>query len=103
VLRPGPPDGPKPGDIVNLDSVQINLADGHYLRLGLALQLTTAVKEIDGARALDAAITEFSGRDMASLSQPARRAELKTELAQTLDTRYEGKVMDVYFTEFVTQ
>src|SRR4051812_30782012 len=54
VLRPGTPSEPKPGAIVNLDSVQINLAEGHYLRLGMALQLTTSVKEIDGARALDA-------------------------------------------------
>src|SRR5437764_292294 len=29
---------PKPGVVVTLDSVNINLADGHYLKLKLALQ-----------------------------------------------------------------
>ena len=42
--------------------IQINLAGGHYLRIGLALQLTdSASKEIDGSKALDATIDLFSG------------------------------------------
>jgi flagellar protein FliL len=103
VLRPGPPQEPKPGAIAPLESIQINLADSHYLRLGLGLQLTTEVTEIDGSRALDAAIALYSGRKMEWLAQPAHREELRKQLAVTLDERYEGEVMGVYYTEFVTQ
>jgi flagellar FliL protein len=103
VLRPKPEKAPEPGEIVTLDSTQINLTGGHYLRLGLALQLTTAAHEIDGSKALDAAINLFSGRTVASISQPVRRDELKAKLVHQLDESYHGEVMDVYFTEFVTQ
>ena len=40
---------------------------------------------------------------MASISQPVRRDELKAKLVHKLDESYHGEVMDVYFTEFVTQ
>jgi len=103
VLRPKPEKAPEPGEILTLDSTQINLTGGHYLRLGLALQLTTEAHEVDGSKALDAAINLFSGRTTASLSQPDRRDELKKKLAHELDESYHGEVMDVYFTEFVTQ
>ncbi|WP_028643272.1 flagellar basal body-associated FliL family protein [Nocardioides sp. URHA0020] len=105
VLKPSPPKKIEPGEIVTLDSTQVNLAGGHYLRLGLALQLTTdaVADDVDGSKALDAAIDMFSGRKMANLSQPARRDELKEKLADKLKESYEGEVMDVYFTEFVTQ
>ncbi|GAA4738693.1 hypothetical protein GCM10023350_23800 [Nocardioides endophyticus] len=103
VLRPKPEKAPEPGEIVTLDSTQINLTGGHYLRLGLALQLTTDAHEVDGSKALDAAIDLFSGRTMASISQPVRRDELKAKLVHQLDESYHGEVMDVYFTEFVTQ
>ena len=29
------------GEVLDVDAVSVNLADGHYLRLGLALQLST--------------------------------------------------------------
>lgn len=103
VLRPSDPTAPpEPGEIVNLDATQINLADGHYLRLGLALQLTTTAKEANGSKALDAAIQLFSGKRLEQL-EGGRRDVLKQRLATELEHLYEGDVMDVYFTEFVTQ
>jgi flagellar FliL protein len=103
VLKPKPTGPPKPGDVVKLDPIQINLAGTHYLRVGIALQLVAGAKESDGSKALDAAIDEFSGKDMASVNDPAQRATLKEELVKTLHDRYEGRVLGVYFTEFVTQ
>ena len=104
VLRPKPAAAaPKPGDVVKLDSIQLNLASSHYLRLGLALQLVQGVKEADGSKALDAAIEEFSGQQMADVNDPAKRAAYKKKLEKVLDERYDGEVMGVYFTEFVTQ
>lgn len=101
-LKPGP-SGPQPGAVSPLESIQVNLADGHYLRLGLALQLTTAAKEVDGSKALDAAIEVFSGLPAATVDKKSAREKLRGELEKQLEQRYDGEVMDVYFTEFVTQ
>lgn len=102
-MRPKPPAPPSPGEVVKLDPIQVNLAAGHYLRLGLALQLTSKAKEADGSKALDAAIGIFSGRPMAEVNDPAKRDGLKQELEKKLEHLYEGEVMGVYLTEFVTQ
>jgi flagellar FliL protein len=103
VLRPHPAAAPKPGEVVKLDPIQVNLASGHYLKIGIALQLTKGAKEVDGSKALDATIALFSGRDMEQLTKPAQREKLKHQLEGTLEKGYEGGVMDVYFTDFVTQ
>lgn len=102
-LRPTPDAAPKPGEVVKLEPVQVNLAAGHYLRLGMALQLTETAHELDGSKGLDAAIGIFSGLPVAEVNKPARREALRKELEEELDHRYHGDVMAVYFTEFVTQ
>lgn len=102
--QPKPTPTPKPGAVMTVDPISLNLADGHYLRLGLALQLTAKVKEDpDPSRALDAAIALFSGRTVADVSAPATRDKLKTQLADELADVYEGEVMGVYLTTYVTQ
>ena len=106
VLKPGPAaeQAPEPGQVVALEPIQVNLSAGHYLRLGIALQMTKDVKEApDGSKALDTAIALFSGRSMEELVRPGEREKLKERLAERLAERYEGEVMDVYFTDFVTQ
>jgi flagellar protein FliL len=102
-LKPSPEGPPKPGEVVKLEPVQINLAASHYLRIGIALQLVEGASEADGSKALDATIQEFSGLDMADVNDPAKRAAYKKKLEKVLDERYDGEVMGVYFTEFVTQ
>ena len=102
-MRPQPVSAPKPGEVVKLEPIQINLAADHYLRVGIALQLIEGAHEADGSKALDATIDEFSGLDMAEVNDPAKRAKLKKGLEKELHHRYEGEVMGVYFTEFVTQ
>jgi flagellar protein FliL len=94
---------PKPGTVDALDSIQINLAGAHYLRLGIALQLREGAESVDGSKALDAAISLFSGQSMTDLNQGQPRNALKTKLGQELTHLYDGDVMGVYFTEFVTQ
>lgn len=101
-------EAPKPGAVLPLDSQQINLAAGHYLRLGIALQLTDkASEEVDGSKALDAAISVFSGLSVEDVTKPGARDALKKKLLTDLEHRYDEndvqEVMDVYFTEFVTQ
>jgi flagellar FliL protein len=102
-LRPQGPHAPEPGAIMPMDATQINLAGGHYLKIGLALQLTTDADEVDGSKALDAAIDLFSGKSLTQVSQPKQRRLLKQELTTDLSEVYDGDVMGVYFTEFVTQ
>lgn len=95
---------PEPGEVLTVDAVSLNLAGGHYLRLGIALQLTADVAETpDPAVALDQAIALFSGRTVEEVSSPEGREALKTELTEMLVEKYEGEVMGVYFTDYVTQ
>lgn len=94
---------PEPGAVLAVEAMSINLAQGHYLRLGLGLQLTTEALEVDAAKARDAAIALFSGRSVEEVSDPATRAMLKIELADELAELYDGEVMGVYLTDYVTQ
>lgn len=105
MLRPAPAgaEKPVPGEVVSLDPIQLNLAEGHYLRVGIALQGVEGAHEIDGAKALDATISEFSGKPLSELQQPQQREKYRKHLKKELDHLYHGEVIDVYFTEFVTQ
>lgn len=104
-LKPsGPPPPPEPGEVLVMDPVQVNLEGGHYLRIGIALQLTADLAHApDGSKALDAVIELFTGLDMNDLTDAKERHHLKDELMEHLEHEYHGDVMGVYFTEFVTQ
>jgi flagellar FliL protein len=120
-LKPSPEasatEAPVPGPVVALEPLTLNLADGHYLKLGLALQATEAVAEeaaahgaegpaaplLDGARALDAAISVLGDRTYAQLLAPGGRAKAKAALEKEIKHRYEGEVLTVYLTQFVMQ
>lgn len=104
VLRPTPEVAPEPGEVVALEPIQVNLADGHYLRVAIALQATLDVEEeVDGSRALDAAIEVFSGLPVDEVANTKSREALRSELEERILELYEGELMDIYFTEFVTQ
>lgn len=106
VLKPkgAEPAEPVAGEVLALDPIQVNLAGEHYLRIGVALQLTAEVhEEVDGSKALDATIEEFSGKDIGEVNNPEKRAEFKSHLLEELEHLYHDEVMGVYFTEFVTQ
>ncbi|KRF37452.1 flagellar basal body-associated FliL family protein [Nocardioides sp. Soil805] len=103
LLRPSGPTEPEPGEVMTLEPIQVNLADGHYLRIGIALQLSADAHEADGSKALDATIDLFSGTDQGDLVKAGQRQEYKSELEEKLHEDYHGDVLEVYFTEFVTQ
>jgi flagellar FliL protein len=95
---------PEPGVVVKLDAIQINLADDHYLKVGIALQASKdAGEELDGSKALDETIDLFSGQSMDDLARRAFRDKMKKNLEHRLDKAYEGEVIGVYFTDFVSQ
>jgi flagellar protein FliL len=103
VLRKPAEAAPKPGEVVALDPIQVNLADGHYLSIGIALQAVDGAEELDGSKALDAVIGLYSGRSIDELIKPKAREHLKDELSTELGELYEKEVMGVYLTQFVTQ
>ena len=97
---------PEAGEVVDVAPISINLADGHYLRLGMGLQMAKEVSSYGDpktAPALDHAIALFSGRPMAEVASAEGRVALKAELLRLLEESYKGDVIDVYFTEYVTQ
>jgi flagellar protein FliL len=102
-MRPKPAGPPQPGDVVKLDAIQINLASSHYLRIAIALQMVKGAADADGSKALDSTIAEFSGLSMADVNDPTKRETYKKQLVKELGKDYDGDVMGVYFTEFVTQ
>jgi flagellar protein FliL len=107
MLMPAPKPGPPAaGDTVVLDPLTLNLTDGHYLQVAVAIDLVQgkATKDkFEVAPADQAIIDEFSNRTVASLSsRAARTASLKTLIAE-MKKEYPGMVFDAHFTKFVTQ
>ena len=95
---------PEPGEVVVMDAVTVNLKDGHYLKIKIALQATAdAAHEPEGSKALDLAIDQFSEYEMGELSTSEGRHKAKEELREHVKEAYHGDIMDVYFTEFVMQ
>lgn len=105
LLRPAPePSEPEPGEVLALEAIQVNLKAGHYLRVGIALQMSAeVVEELDGSKALDALIDVYTGEKVAGLAEPERREELRGVLVDRVVKLYENEVLDVFVTEFVTQ
>jgi len=100
---------PKKGVVTAIeDALTVNLADGHYLKLQFALQQTADASEaVDTSEALNLAIDEYTGKAVADLSTEKGRDAVKAELLQKIVKAYtvDGtkEVMDIYYTQFVTQ
>lgn len=109
LLGPKGEKAPEPGGVIAMDSVTVNLANGHYLKMKLALQATVDAaggegsSGPDGSKALDMAISRYSNMPMAELSSSTGRAKAKAELLEDVKKAYDDKIMDIYFTEFVMQ
>jgi flagellar FliL protein len=100
----GKPPPPKPGVVLPLTAITVNLSAGHFLKLGIALQATTkAAKDVDGSKALDIAIEVYSNLSTAQLSSSVARDKIKKVLVTKITKAYDGEIMDVYLTEFVMQ
>ena len=101
---------PVKGAVVTMDNaLTINLAEGHYLKLGFALQATEEAgeEEIDMSEAIDLAIDQYTGMEIAELETTKGREAAKVELLEKIEKVYnvEDKhiIMGIYFTQFVTQ
>jgi flagellar FliL protein len=101
---------PVKGAVVALeDTMTINLADAHYLKLGFALQMTeeAGTVEVDLAEAIDLAIDQYTGMKIGELETEKGRLKAKAELLEKIEKVYnvdhKHLVMGLYFTSFVTQ
>jgi flagellar FliL protein len=101
---------PVKGAVVAIEEpLTINLADAHYLKLGFAMQMTEEAGEeaIDTAEALDLAIDQYTGMEIAELETEKGREKAKNELLEKIEKAYKVEdkhvVMGIYFTSFVTQ
>ena len=99
--------------IVELEPLNVNLADGHYLRLAIAIGLTGHAEggghgsedepPIETAPASDLVLTTFAGRQMSQLATPEGREQARSDLHAGLVGFYGEDVVTVLFTEFVMQ
>ena len=98
---------PEAGEVLELEPITMNLADGRLLKIGLALQFIVPDGELhgepSGSKALDEAISFLGAHTYEQLVAPAGREAAKAELSKRVSERYHHDVMAVYFTEFVMQ
>jgi flagellar FliL protein len=104
----------KPGPVITLDPITVNIAGDRFLKIGLGLQLSgkhagdPAPKDSSDptkgyAKALDLTIETFGGHTYDSLVTPEGRKAAKDELVKKLEEAYPDEVEGVYFTDFVMQ
>lgn len=100
--KPAPP---TPGAIVTVDPFIVNLAGGGYLKIGFAVEFTadaaSGTEKPDVTLAQDIVIDQFSQADPNAVNN-ARR-QMKQSLIDRIKKAYEGKVITVNYTEYVTQ
>ncbi|MGJ7441873.1 flagellar basal body-associated FliL family protein [Aquipuribacter sp. MA13-6] len=100
---------PEPGVIASLEPITINLADGRYLQVGIALQQPKPEEggyddePVDGSKALDILIEKLSGKPMSDIATAEQRGAIKAELVEEVYEAYDHKVYDIYFTSWVMQ
>jgi len=94
-----------PGVVDRLDAVTINLAGGHFLKVGLGLQQDASAgsESLDGAKALDATIELLSGKTIDELSSKDGRDKARAALTAKIDELYDHEIYQVYFMAFVMQ
>lgn len=108
-------EGASTGGITDLSSQTINLADGHYLKVGITLELgeTVVAEEFSNmsAKGADVVLNFFSTKTIDQLTSD-RHGAIKTELTCLLQATYathgdteaasEPVVTNVLFREFLT-
>ncbi|MCZ2817814.1 flagellar basal body-associated FliL family protein [Modestobacter sp. VKM Ac-2984] len=105
---------PEAGSVVlAVEPVAINLAGGSYLKLGFTLQFSLAYDEHagggghgggatpDGSKALDIAISQFSGAALSDVT--SNREAMKAAFEAAVVEAYHGDVYELWYTEYVTQ
>lgn len=97
------------GDLVAIEAMSVNLADGHYLKIGVALELVEGedAKYFEKAgkpnKVRDLIITSAASRTMADLATLEGKEKFRAELDKGSEKLYKEHYHGIYFTEFVMQ
>jgi flagellar protein FliL len=97
------------GELVAVEKMSVNLADGRYLQVGVAIELIegTVAKEFEKkgkpSKMRDLVITTASALTVAQLSTPEGRDAFKEQLRAGGKELYKGDFHDVYLTDLVMQ
>ena len=98
------------GPTLDLDSKTLNLDGSHYLKVGVSLQLPpksvvddVKAEENWGSVVSQLVLDTFSGRSFAELSKDGVRVRLQHDIGYQACVRTGGKVVTVYFVDFVMQ
>jgi flagellar FliL protein len=101
---------PEPGTMVDIEPLSLNLADGRYLRVGVAVQLAAGqggepeewLAE-HGPVIRDLLIQQLGGAHVADLATAEGRDGVRTALLAKADEHLDDEIYALYFTEFVMQ
>lgn len=97
------------GGVYKLDPITVNLEDGRYLKVGIALVLDKSLdkkkleEEGKAAIALDPTIAVLGGRKAEEFESNRAIQAAKDEITELVRPMFTCKVMDVKLTEFVVQ
>lgn len=96
------------GPVVDLPAMNLNLDDGHFLRVAVSVALREGAGEEDVAAfnlaiAQDLVVSTLSGRSVERLATAQGRNQAKRALRTALADEFADLVEAVYFTDFVTQ
>jgi flagellar basal body-associated protein FliL len=98
------------GPVIEIDPTTLNLAGGHFLKIGLAVQLPVGsdlehVAEAENFHAITGQIVldTFSNEAMEDILPTKQREALRHEIGNEVCIKSHGHASTVYFTEFVAQ
>jgi flagellar FliL protein len=111
---------PEPGVMVGIEPLSLNLADGHYLKVGIAVQLNDGAIEGAGGHGVgtdvtegwlaehgpmvrDLVISELGGAHIAEFASAEAREIVRHTLLEKANERLHETVYAIYFTEFIMQ
>jgi len=99
---------PPVAEIIDLEPVNVNLADGHYLRVAISLGMSAgesgAAAEGEGATGLptapaaDVVLATFSGKTVDELSTLEGRIAAREAIHEGLQEFYGEEIVTVFFT-----
>jgi flagellar FliL protein len=98
-----------PGEMATIEPITLNLADGHYLRLGVGVELVEGVPAgefLEGGHAAkfkDLMIAEVGDLTMADVTTTEGREALKGTLRDGAHELFEEEFSEIYLTEAVVQ
>lgn len=96
------------GEISISDPISINLADGHFLKVSVGVQLAEGIEPGEFAKGKIAEVNDMlielaGGEDINVLSTRDGRKKLNDEMTKLALKELEGEVLGFYFNDFVMQ